>query len=191
MMTEANWVASCVSVKCHGHGCRKKALRNLLKHLMMPFGSCLWLRCEYFYSIRLCHSIPTRFQLFFLSLHHRTREIETPIDQKSIRRLTFLILTFEEGISLVVSNFGFDQLHKNVVPPFALLLARALNERWPIGRLYEDRICMASDLFGISHFDDIWHVDAGLRYRLDLWSERNDKNSRLISPKKIKSSRIN
>jgi hypothetical protein len=77
-------------------------------------------------------------------------------------------LTFEEGIPLVVSNFGFDQLHQNVVPPLALLLACALNERRSVGRLNEDRVDMAGDLFGVSNFDDVGHVDAGLRYRLGL-----------------------
>jgi hypothetical protein len=100
------------------------------------------------------------------------RATETLINQKFIRtqekQLTFLILTFEEGIPFVVANFGFDQLHENIVPPLTLLLTCALYESWSIGRLYEDRVDMAGDLFSISHLDDVRHVDAGLWYRLGL-----------------------
>lgn len=83
-------------------------------------------------------------------------------------KLTFLILTFEEGIPLVVADFGFDQLHENVVPPLRLLLARALDERRSVGRLDEDRVGVTGDLLGIRHLDDVRHVDARLRYRLRL-----------------------
>lgn len=64
-----------------------------------------------------------------------------------------MILTFEEGIPFVVANFGFDQLHENVVPPLGLLLARALHECRPIGRLDENRVRVTGDLLGIGYLD--------------------------------------
>lgn len=83
---------------------------------------------------------------------------ETLINQKSLEKpnngvLTFLILTFEEGIAFVVANFGFDQLHENIVPPLGLLLTRAFHERRSVGRLDENRVRVTGDLLGIGYLD--------------------------------------
>lgn len=92
------------------------------------------LRIQLAANIRLCHSIPTQFPSAVS--HSRPRHWSIKANTRNQRpQLTFLILTFEEGISFVVANFGFDQLHENVVPPLGLLLARALHERRPVRRL--------------------------------------------------------
>jgi hypothetical protein len=90
----------------------------------------------------------------------------------------------------VVANFGFDQLHENIVPPLTLLLARALHESRPIRRLYEDGVDMACDLFSISYLDNVRHVDAGLRYRLGLRTKKKNKKSRLRTQKKSQAGSI-
>ena len=178
MMAEANWVASCVSVKCHGRGCHKQIIKKGAEE-SSEAPDALW-QCLRFdrKEVSETSGYVTQFphDSWCFSLHHRTREIETLINQKFIRaqekKLTFLILTFEEGISLVVSNFGFDQLDKHIVPPFALLLTCALHERRPIGRLNENRVGVTRDLFSVRYLDAIRHVDAGLRYRLGLGTEK-------------------
>lgn len=71
-----------------------------------------------------------------------------------------------------MANFGFDQLHEYVVPPLGLLLTRSFYERRSIGRLNENRVNMAGDLFGVGHLNYIRHVDAGLRDRLGLRKRR-------------------
>lgn len=135
-----------------------------------------WL--ERFVNIRLRHSSPTQFpMLFFLSISLSLSTTTRDTDQSKIyshtrKQLTFLILTFKEGIPFVVAHFGFDQLDKNIVPPFTFFLARAFHKRRPIGRLYENRIDMTSDLFSVSYFYDVGHVDACLRYRLWLLTKR-------------------
>lgn len=146
----------------------------------------LLLRIQFYWivaliNIRLCHSIPTQFPYVSLMLacllafgsmwrDRDTDQSKNTRNQTNVqqRQLTFLILTFEEGIPFVVANFWFDQLHKNIEPPFWFFLTCAFHERRSIGCLDEDGVNMSSDLLGISYLNYIRHVNARLRNRLGL-----------------------
>lgn len=94
--------------------------------------------------------------------------------------LTLLILlTFQKGIPLMMSDFRLDQLHQHIVPPARLFLACSFDERWSIGRLYKNWIDMAGNLFSIGYLNHIRHVNAGLWYRFGLQTlgMRNEKES--------------
>lgn len=85
----------------------------------------------------------------------------------------------------MMANFWFDQLHEYVVPPSRLFLACSFDECRFIGRLDENRVDMASNLFGVGYLNHIRHINTGLWYRFGLmrvefekkWKEWRDLNN--------------
>lgn len=103
--------------------------------------------------------------------------------EKTMTQLTFLLLllTFKEGISLVMANLWFNILNKNVVPPLGLLGTCAFDEGREVCRLDENRVAMAGNLFSISHLNHIRHIDDWLWHCFGL---RNENRTKINAKKK-------